>query len=92
MEYGAEFEQLCQTLFQYQYVKNPAELDAATVRWLYEHSNGIVSSVVMLLHDAQEIAILEGSEFLSLQQRQSWAFPWGKSAAYAAAFAITLPA
>ena len=67
MEYGAEFEQLCQILFQYQYVKNPAELDAATVRWLYEHSNGNVSSVVTLMHDAQEIAILEGSEVLNME-------------------------
>lgn len=67
MEYGTEFEQLCQTLFQYQYVKHPAELDAATVCWLYEHSNGNVSSVVTLLHDAQEIAILEGSEVLNLE-------------------------
>ena len=67
MEYGAEFEQLSQTMFQYQYVKNPAELDAATVRWLYEHSNGNVSSVVTLLHDAQEIAILEGSEVLNME-------------------------
>ena len=67
MEYGAEFEQLCHTLFQYQYVKNPAELDDATVRWLYEHSNGNVSTVVTLLHDAQEIAILEGSEVLNLE-------------------------
>ena len=67
MEYGVEFEQLCHTLFQYQYVKNPAELDDATVRWLYEHSNGNVSSVVTLLHDAQEIAILEGSEVLNLE-------------------------
>ena len=68
MEYGAEFEQLCQILFQYQYVKNPAELDDATVRWLYEHSsNGNVSSVVTLMHDAQEIAILEGSEVLNME-------------------------
>ena len=67
MEYGAEFEQLCQILFQYQYVKNPAELDAATVRWLFEHSNGNVSSLITLLHDSQEIAILEGSEVLNLE-------------------------
>ena len=67
MEYGVEFEQLCQILFQYQYVKNPAELDDATIRWLYEHSNGNVSSVVTLLHDAQEIAILEGSEVLNME-------------------------
>ena len=67
MEYGAEFEQLCQILFSYQYVKKPTELDASTVRWLYEHSNGNVSSVVTLLHDAQELAILEGSEELNLE-------------------------
>ena len=68
MDYGAEFEKLCHTLFQYQYVKNPAELDDATVRWLYEHSsNGNVSSVVTLMHDAQEIAILEGSEVLNME-------------------------
>ena len=67
MEYGVEFEQLCQILFQYQYVKNPAELDDATIRWLYEHSNGNVSSIKTLLHDAQEIAILEGSEVLNME-------------------------
>jgi hypothetical protein len=67
MEYGVEFEQLCQILFQYQYVKNPAELDAATVRWLFEHSNGNVSSLITLLHDSQEIAILEGSEVLNME-------------------------
>ena len=67
MEYGDEFEQLCHTLFQYQYVKNPAELDDATIRWLYEHSNGNVSSIKTLLHDAQEIAILEGSEVLNME-------------------------
>ena len=67
MEYGVEFEQLCQILFQYQYVKNPAELDTATIRCLFEHSNGNVSSVVTLLHDAQELAILEGSEVLNIE-------------------------
>ena len=67
MEYGDEFEQLCHTLFQYQYVKNPAELDDSIVRWLYEHSNGNVSSLITLLHDSQEIAILVGSEVLNLE-------------------------
>ena len=67
MEYGAEFVDLCETLYQYQYVKHRTELDDATTRWLYEHSNGNVSSVVTLLHDAQEIGILEGNEILSLE-------------------------
>ena len=65
MSYGEEFYTLCASLFRYQYVKNAVPLDDAIVRWLYEHSNGI-STVVSLLHDAQEIAILDGSETLNL--------------------------
>ena len=67
LEYGAEFVDLCETLYQYQYVRKRTELDDSTIRWLYEHSNGNVSSVVTLLHDAQEIGILEGSEVLNLE-------------------------
>jgi hypothetical protein len=66
MAYGKEFYILCASLFRYQYVKNAAPLDDAIVRWLYEHSNGNISTVVSLLHDAQEIAILDGSETLNL--------------------------
>ena len=61
MPYGEEFYFLCASLYRYQYVKSAAPLDDSVVRWLYEHSNGI-STVVSLLHDAQEIAILDGSE------------------------------
>lgn len=66
MSYGEEFYILCASLFRYQYVKNAVPLDDAIVRWLYEHSNGNISTVVSLLHDAQEIAILDGSETLDL--------------------------
>lgn len=66
MSYGEEFYTLCASLFRYQYVKNAVPLDDAIVRWLYEHSNGNISTVVSLLHDAQEIAILDGSETLDL--------------------------
>lgn len=66
MAYGKEFYILCASLFRYQYVKNAAPLDDAIVRWLYEHSNGNISTIVSLLHDAQEIAILDGSETLDL--------------------------
>lgn len=67
MEYGTEFEQLCKTLLYYQYVKNRTEIDDAMIRWLYEYSNGNVSTVVTLLHDAQEICILDGSEKITLE-------------------------
>ena len=36
------------------------------VGWLYEHSAGIISIVVSLIHDAQEIAILNGRETLDI--------------------------
>lgn len=66
LPYGAEFEQLCRVLFRYQYVKEPMELDETVLRWMYEHSSGNVSTVVTLLHDAQEIAIMEGTDKLDL--------------------------
>jgi hypothetical protein len=36
------------------------------VHWLYQHSNGITSVVVSLIKDAQEVAILDGTETLSI--------------------------
>ena len=66
LEYGEEFQNLCKILFAYQYVKHRTQLDASIIHWLYEHSNGNISTVVSLIHDAQEIAILDGSERLDL--------------------------
>lgn len=66
MEYNSEFVALCKILFTYQYVRNRSEITEAIVEWLYEHSSGVVSVVVSLVHDAQEIAILNGREILDL--------------------------
>jgi len=66
LEYDRYFQDFCRTLFQYQYIKQPAEFTPAVTEWLYEHSGGVVSVVVSLLHDAQEIAILDGSEELNI--------------------------
>lgn len=66
MPYDENFIFLCRTLWDYQYTKNKSEISDATVNWLYEHSSGIVSVVVSLVHDAQEIAILNGTEELNL--------------------------
>lgn len=68
MEYGSEFYNLCQILLQYQYVRHPMEVDDAVVRWLYEHTGGNVSSVVTLLHDAQEIGIMNGKDTLGFEE------------------------
>lgn len=67
MEYGAEFIGICKILYSYQYVQRRAELTDAVIEWLYEHSSGVVSIVVSLIHDAQEIGILTGKEVLNLE-------------------------
>ena len=67
LEYDSYFHNFCHTLFAYQYTKQKTEITDTIVRWLYEHSGGIVSVVVLLIHDAQEIAIITGKEVLNLE-------------------------
>lgn len=67
LEYNQFFYDFCKTLFEYQYTKHKTDISDSVVRWLYEHSGGILSVVVSLIHDGQEIAILNGSERLNLQ-------------------------
>ena len=67
MEYGSEFIGICKVLYSYQYVTEETNITDAIVHWLYEHSAGVVSVVVSLIHDAQEIAILTGKEVLNLE-------------------------
>lgn len=71
LEYGVmsldeHFIDLCRTLTSYLYIRNDFVLTDEMVQWLYQHSNGITSVVVSLIKDAQEIAILDGSETLSI--------------------------
>ncbi len=42
------------------------------MQWLYEHSAGVTSVVVALIHDAQEIAILNGKESLDLETLRAY--------------------
>ena len=67
LEYNQQFYDFCNILFGYQYVKQQTKIDEGLAEWLYEHSGGIVSIVVSLIHDAQEIAILNGKEILNLE-------------------------
>lgn len=71
MPYNSEFETICEKLFSYQFVKNKASLTPAMLNWLYEHSGGVISVLVSLIHDAQEIAILNGSETLDIASLNS---------------------
>ena len=67
MGYGDTFKRFCEVLFSYQYVKQRTEITDAITEWFYEHSSGNISVVVSLIHDAQEIAILNGREVLDLE-------------------------
>ena len=67
MEYGMDFKMFCEVLYSYQYVKQRTEITDAIMARLYEHTLGNISVVVSLIHDAQEIAILNGREVLNLE-------------------------
>lgn len=60
------FSGFCELLYKYQYVQKYTEITPQIIDWLYEHSGGVTSVVVSLIHDAQEIAILTGYETLDV--------------------------
>lgn len=66
LSYNEYFRSFCQILFQYQYTRQNAEITEGIMQWLYEHSAGVTAVAVALIHDAQEIAILNGAEILDI--------------------------
>ena len=66
LQFDEYFSDFCRIAFSYQYTRKKSEINAGITEWLYEHSGGLVSLVISLLHDAQEIAILNGTETLNL--------------------------
>lgn len=67
LEYNQFFHDFCKIVFDYQYTKYKSDISDSVIQWLYEHSGGIISVVVSLIHDAQEIAILSGTEILNIE-------------------------
>lgn len=67
LDYDQYFHDFCCTLYRYQYVRKKTEITPTIINWLYEHSAGVISVVVSLIHDAQEIAILSGIEELTIE-------------------------
>lgn len=65
-DYNTYFKEFCTVLFQYQYVQEEAVISDSIIQWLYEHSAGVLAVVVSLIHDAQEISILNGREKLDM--------------------------
>ena len=66
LDYGDYFQKLCNVMFDCQYTRQRTSITPAIIEWLYEHSSGVISVVVSLIHDAQEIAILNGNEMLDM--------------------------
>ena len=64
--YDETFAGFCNELLRYQYVRESRQPDEGLLQWLYNHSSGNASIVVSLIHDAQEIAILDGTERLEI--------------------------
>lgn len=67
LEFDVYFQGFCKAVFSYQYLQNKTEITDTIVEWLYEHSAGVISIVISLIHDAQEIAILNGRETLDIE-------------------------
>lgn len=59
------FIRFCGILFQYQFVANPSCLTPELTELLYECSGGIIAVVVLIVMEAQQIAILTGKEELN---------------------------
>lgn len=59
------FYEVCAILFNYQFVLNKEPLTEEVVRFLYEKSGGVIAVLITILHDAQEIAIINGQEVLN---------------------------
>lgn len=67
MDYDEGFREFCKILFSYQYVQKWTELTDGILEWLYEHSGAVPATIMALVHDAQEIAILNGKERLCIE-------------------------
>ena len=63
----ADFVGFCETLYQHKYVSGDMALTDGIIQWLYDHSGGVTANVVALIHDAQEIAILDGTETVTIE-------------------------
>lgn len=64
----ADFVGFCETLYRYKYVSGEMMLTDGIIHFLYEHSGGgNVAAVVAILQAAQEIAILDGTETVTIE-------------------------
>jgi hypothetical protein len=60
------FRHFCETLFEYQYTLNKITLNEAMLSFIYQISNGSIAIITSLFIQANEMAILNGSERIDL--------------------------
>ncbi|MBQ9156267.1 MAG: hypothetical protein IJ137_05760 [Eubacterium sp.] len=67
LPYEGYFQEFCRALWNYQFTLSRTVMTDGILEWLYEHSAGIISIVLSLIKEAQEIAILSGGEILNIR-------------------------
>ena len=67
VEYGDQYKSLVDELLKYNYTSSPIDINETLFMWLYSHSGGNTAITVQLIHDAQEIAILNDFEQLDIE-------------------------
>lgn len=66
LNYDSQFKNICTILFSYQYTKKYSEISDQIIESLYQYSGGNISVIISLIHDAQEISLMNGREILDL--------------------------
>ena len=66
MEYNDTFRGICRNILRYQYTLSKIEPSEELFSWLFEHTNGNISILLLLIHDAQELSILSGTDALCI--------------------------
>lgn len=64
--YDNDFKNICNILFSYQYTKKYTEISDQIIELLYQYSSGNISVIISLIHDAQEISLINGREILDM--------------------------
>ena len=67
LPYDEFFQYFCRTLLSYSYTAEECSITERHILWLYQHSGGVISNVIALIHDAQEIAIINGIDKLNIK-------------------------
>lgn len=66
LNYDSQFKNICTILFSYQYTKKYSKISDQIIESLYQYSGGNISVIISLIHDAQEISLMNGREILDL--------------------------